>query len=57
VCKRRERFLAGGLDGLSDEPRPGTPGKSQVEALITRGTFGSVRELEFTGRDYLVQYN
>jgi transposase len=39
VCKWRERFRANGLEGLADEPRPGTPrkiGDSQVEALITR---------------------
>jgi transposase len=39
VCKWRERFRIGGLDGLADEPRPGTPRKisdAQVEALITR---------------------
>ena len=39
VCKWRERFRSGGLDGLADEPRPGTPRKitdGQVEALITR---------------------
>src|SRR5450631_4899135 len=39
VCKWRERFRVGGLEGLADEPRPGTPRKiadAQVEALITR---------------------
>jgi transposase-like protein len=39
VCKWRERFRSAGLDGLADEPRPGTPRKitdAQVEALITR---------------------
>jgi transposase len=39
VCKWRERFRIGGLDGLADEPRPGAPRKisdAQVEALITR---------------------
>src|SRR5271170_1874264 len=39
VCKWRERFRASGLEGLADEPRPGTPRKiseAQVEALITR---------------------
>ncbi len=39
VGKWRERFRIGGLDGLADEPRPGTPRKisdAQVEALITR---------------------
>ena len=39
VCKWRERFRTGGLDGLADEPRPGAPRKitdAQVEALITR---------------------
>src|SRR4029077_13228996 len=39
VCKWREGFFSGGLEGLADEPRPGTPRKitdAQVEALITR---------------------
>jgi transposase len=39
VCKWRERFRSAGLEGLADEPRPGTPRKiadAQVEALITR---------------------
>jgi transposase len=39
VCKWRERFRVSGLEGLADEPRPGTPRKisdAQVEALITR---------------------
>src|SRR6202142_564635 len=39
VCKWRERFRTAGLEGLADEPRPGTPRKiadAQVEALITR---------------------
>src|SRR5664279_2108404 len=39
VCKWRERFRVHGLEGLADEPRPGTPRRisdSQVEALITR---------------------
>ena len=39
VCKWRERFRVHGLEGLADEPRPGTPRKiadAQVEALITR---------------------
>lgn len=39
VCKWRERFRAGGLEGLADEPRPGAPRKisdAQVDALITR---------------------
>ncbi len=39
VCKWRERFRSSGLEGLADEPRPGTPRKisdAQVEALITR---------------------
>jgi len=61
VCKWRERFRSGGLDGLADEPRPGTPRKitdGQVEALITRtletvpaqGTHWSTRSMaEVTG--------
>lgn len=39
VCKWRERFRVSGLEGLADEPRPGTPRRisdAQVEALITR---------------------
>jgi transposase len=39
VCKWRERFRTARLEGLTDEPRPGTPRKitdAQVEALITR---------------------
>src|SRR5499427_10724559 len=39
VCKWRERFRTARLEGLVDEPRPGTPRKitdAQVEALITR---------------------
>jgi transposase len=39
VCKWRSRFGTSRLEGLADEPRPGTPPKitdSQVEALITR---------------------
>src|SRR5215472_11735245 len=38
VCKWRERFRTARLEGLVDEPRPGTPCKitdAQVEALIT----------------------
>jgi transposase len=37
--KWRQRFLDGGLDGLLDEPRPGTPRKlsdRQVEKVLTR---------------------
>jgi transposase len=37
--KWRQRFLDGGLDGLLDEPRPGTPRKlsdRQVEQVLTR---------------------
>jgi transposase len=39
VCKWRERFREARLEGLADEPRPGTPRKitdAQIEALITR---------------------
>src|SRR5579863_3994676 len=39
VGKWRERFRLRGMEGLSDEPRPGTPRKitdAQVEAAITR---------------------
>jgi transposase len=39
VSKWRARFLAGRLEGLSDEPRPGRPrvlGDEQIEALITK---------------------
>lgn len=39
VCKWRERFREARLEGLADEPRPGTPRKitdTQIEALITR---------------------
>src|SRR5688572_1806340 len=39
VGKERERFRLQGMEGLSDEPRPGTPRKitdSQVEAAVTR---------------------
>src|SRR5271168_466533 len=37
--KWRQRFLYGGVDGLLDEPRPGTPRKlsdRQVEQVLTR---------------------
>jgi len=39
VCKWRSRFLRDRLDGLYDEPRPGTPrqiGDDQIEAVIVR---------------------
>ena len=39
VCKWRSRFTSSRLEGLTDEPRPGTPRKitdEQVEAVITR---------------------
>ncbi len=39
VCKWRERFRVGRLEGLLDEPRPGAPraiGDAQVEAVITQ---------------------
>src|SRR5271168_1960763 len=39
VGKWRQRFLEAGLDGLLDEPRPGTPRKlsdRQVELVLTR---------------------
>src|ERR671936_2123788 len=39
VCKWRERFRRARLEGLADEPRPGTPRKisdAEIEALITR---------------------
>lgn len=61
VCKWRERFRRARLEGLADEPRPGTPRKitdDQVEALITRtlesqpaqGTHWSTRRMaEATG--------
>ena len=61
VCKWRERFRSGGLEGLADEPRPGAPPKisdAQVEALITRtlqstppqGTLWSTRSMAQASR-------
>ncbi len=47
VGKWRHRFIESGLDGLYDEPRPGTPRKitdEQVEAVI-------IRTLESTPRN------
>jgi transposase len=37
VCKWRQRFLEGRLDGLADEPRPGAPrmiGDEQIEQVV-----------------------
>jgi transposase len=39
VCKWRSRFLSDRIDGLYDEPRPGSPrqiGDDQIEAVIVR---------------------
>lgn len=39
VCKWRSRFVSDRIDGLYDEPRPGTPrqiGDDQIEAVIVR---------------------
>src|SRR5258706_1357725 len=39
VCKWRERFRVSGLEGLLDEPRPGTPRSitdAQVEDVVTK---------------------
>ena len=39
VCKWRTRFVRARIDGLYDEPRPGTPrqiGDDQIEAVIVR---------------------
>jgi transposase len=44
VSKWRARFLAGRLEGLSDEPRPGRPrviGDEQIERLITKTLEGA----------------
>jgi transposase len=38
VCKGRQRFVDRRVDGLLDEPRPGTPRKvsdAQVESVLT----------------------
>src|SRR3982750_2764091 len=43
VGKWRSRFLSRGLDGLLDEPRPGTPrrlGDAEVEQVLSSYTFG-----------------
>src|SRR5215831_19512704 len=39
VGRWRQRFIDQGVDGLLDEPRPGTPRKihdTQIEAIVTR---------------------
>jgi transposase len=35
VCKWRQRFVAGRLEGLLDEPRPGAP-RTVTEAVVER---------------------
>ena len=49
VGKWRARFVAGGLEGLADEPRPGQPRKitdEQVEHVIAKTLEGEAAELD-----------
>ena len=51
VCKWRERFRVGRLEGLLDEPRPGAPRSitdAQVEKVITK-TLESMPVTALTG--------